>query len=180
MSGGPREINAITLSNVKREVKSLKSEMRALRTGHLTGTVARAPWSPEEKHRHATTGVESASRREAYRDRHPRRVYSGSCAFDYTSVPFKEADVFGRGPRGECFCRVVPRKGQRLKELETSLSGMRARYPSIQVRSVNEEALRHVLTSACEQTHIDYSNTRVETPPSNGRSDNSCVTANCS
>ena len=39
-----REINAITLSNVKREVESLKSEMRALRTGHLTATVARALW----------------------------------------------------------------------------------------------------------------------------------------
>ena len=30
MTEGPREINAVTLSNVKREVESLKSEMRAL------------------------------------------------------------------------------------------------------------------------------------------------------
>ena len=53
------------------------------------------------------------------------------------------------------FCRVVPRKGQRLQELETLLSFMRARYTSIQVSSDDEEALRLVLSSACEQTHIE-------------------------
>ena len=36
-------------------------------------------------------------------------------------------------------------KGQRLKALEHFLAVMRARYPSLQVRSDNEEALRHVL-----------------------------------
>ena len=73
--------------------------------------------------------------------------------------------------RGD-FCRVVPRKGQRLKELETFLSVIRARHRSFQVISANEEALRHVLSSACEQTHIEYSNTRIETPPANGRGEN--------
>ena len=82
--------------------------------------------------------------------RHPRRVYSESCAFDYASVTFKESDdqvtlLTGRGPRCECFCRVVPRKGQRLKDLEHFLAVMRARYPNLQVRSDNEEALKHVL-----------------------------------
>ena len=46
---------------------------------------------------------------------------------------------------------------------------MRARYPSLQVRSDNEEALRHVLKDACEQEHLEYSNTRLETSASNGR-----------
>ena len=53
---------------------------------------------------------------------------------------------------------------------------MRARYPSVKVRSDNEEALRHVLTSACEQTHIHCSNTRVETLSSYGRGANSVRT----
>ena len=111
--------------------------------------------------------------------RHPRRVYSESCAFDFASVTFKESDGFVtvltfRRPRCECFCRIVPRKGQRLKDLEQFLAFMRARYLSLQVGSDNEEALRHVLEDACEQVHLEYSNTRLETPASNGRGE-SCV-----
>ena len=91
---------------------------------------------------------------------------------------YKETDgnvtVFtGRGPRCECFCRVVPRKGQRPKELEHFLAVMRARYPWLQVRSDNEEALKHVLKDACDQVHLEYSNARLETPASNGRGENS-------
>ena len=56
MTEGPREINAMTLSSVKREVESLKIEMRALCTSHFTATVPRAPWSPEEKRRHEMNG----------------------------------------------------------------------------------------------------------------------------
>ena len=52
MAGGTREINAVTLSTMKREVGSLKSEARALRTGHVTATERRMPLTPEEKHRH--------------------------------------------------------------------------------------------------------------------------------
>ena len=47
-----REINAITLSTMTREVQSLKSELRALRTGHLSTSEVRLPWTPEEKHGH--------------------------------------------------------------------------------------------------------------------------------
>ena len=47
-----REINAITFSTMKREVESLKSELRALRTGHLSTSEVRLPWTLEEKHRH--------------------------------------------------------------------------------------------------------------------------------
>ena len=66
---------------------------------------------------------------------------------------------------------MVPRKGQRLKELEIFLALMRARYPSLQVRSDNEEALEHVLTAACEEVHLVHSNTWLET--SDGRGENS-------
>ena len=75
-------------------------------------------------------------------------------------------------PRCECFCGVVPRKGQRLKELELFLAGTRAIYPSLQVRSDNEEPLKHVL-KAGEQVHLEYSNTRLETPATDGRCENS-------
>ena len=113
--------------------------------------------------------------------RHPRRVYSESCAFDYLSVTFKESDGYvsvltGRGPRCESFCRDVPRKGHRLKDLEHFLAVMRARYPSLQVRSDNEEALKHVLKDAREQVHLEHSNTRMETPASSGRGENSVRT----
>ena len=106
--------------------------------------------------------------------RHPRRVYSESCAFDYASVTFKESDNYvtvltDRGPRCERFCRVVPRKGQLLNDLEHYLAVMRARYPSLQVRSDDEEPLKHVLKDACGQVHLEYSDTRLETPASNGR-----------
>ena len=50
---------------------------------------------------------------------------------------------------------------------------MRARYPCLQVRSHNEQALKHVLKDACEQVHVEYNNTRLQTPASNGRGENS-------
>ena len=37
-------------------------------------------------------------------------------------------------------------------------------------------ALKHVLKDACEQVHLEYSNTRLETPASNGRGENSVRT----
>ena len=43
------EINAITFSTMKREVQFLKSELRALRTGHLSTSEVRLPWTREEK-----------------------------------------------------------------------------------------------------------------------------------
>ena len=91
MTERPLEINAITLDNVKREGESFTSKMPALRRGHLTATVARAPWSLEEKRRHETNSrVEHDDRCEICVktrciSRHPRRVYSESCAFDYES-----------------------------------------------------------------------------------------------
>ena len=50
------EINAITFSTMKREVQSLKSELRALRTGNLSPSEVRLPWTPEEKLRHEANG----------------------------------------------------------------------------------------------------------------------------
>ena len=150
------EISAITFSTMKCEVQSLNSELRALRTGHLSTSDVRLPWIPEEKHRHEVSGhAEYDNRseigvRSSGSSRHPRRVYSVSCAFDYPSATFKESDgcvtvLTGRGPRCECFCPVVHRKGRRLKGLEHFLAVMRSRYPCLQVRSDNEEALKHVL-----------------------------------
>ena len=157
------------------------------RAGHLSTSEVRLPWTPEEKHRHEVNGhAEYGIRCEicvksSGISRHPRRVYSESCAFDYVSVTFKEFDCYvtvltGRGHRYECFCRVVPRKGQRLKDLEHYLAVMRARDPCLQVRSDNEEALKHVLKDACEQVHQENSNTRLGTPASNGRGVNSVRT----
>ena len=118
-----REINAIIFTTLKCEVQSLKSELRALRAGHLSTSDVRLPWTPEEKHRHeANSHAECDNRCEICVksngiSRHFRRVYSESCAFDNASVTFKES-----GPRCECFCRVVPRIGQRLKDLEHFLA----------------------------------------------------------
>ena len=53
---------------------------------------------------------------------------------------------------------------------------MRARYPSLQVKSDSEEALRHVLKNACEQVYFEYSATRMETPASSGRGEYSVRT----
>ena len=123
------EINAITFSTMKREVQPLKSELRALRTGHLKRNFDTSLTDTLSM----TTGCEICVKSSGI-SRHPRRVYSESCAFDYASVTFKESDGFvtvltGRRPRCECFCRVVPRKGQRLKDLAHFLAVMRARYP---------------------------------------------------
>ena len=124
---------------MKREVQSLKSELRALRTGHLSTSEVRLPWTPEEKHRHEVNGHANRCEicvKSSGISRHPRRENSESCAFDYASVTFKESDGYvtvltGRGPRCECFCRVVPQKGLRLKDLEHFLAVVRARYPCL-------------------------------------------------
>ena len=50
---GKRDFLAITFSTMKREIESLKS---ALRTGHLSTSEVRLPWTPEEKHRHQVNG----------------------------------------------------------------------------------------------------------------------------
>ena len=50
------EINAITFSTMKREVQSLKSELRALRSGHLSTSEVRQHWTLEEKLRHKSNG----------------------------------------------------------------------------------------------------------------------------
>ena len=124
------EINAITFNTMEREVQSLKKELRALRNGHLSTSEVKLPWSPDEKLRHESNGHAECDHRcetcvsASGISRHPRRVYSESCAFHYAST-FKESHgdvtvLTGRGPRCECFCRVVPRKGQRLKDLEVS------------------------------------------------------------
>ena len=105
-----REINAITFSTMEREVQSLKSELR----GHLFTSAERLPWTPEVKHRHEVNGHAEYDNRceicvkSSGISRHPRRVHSVVT-------------------RCECFCRVVPRKGQRLKDLEHFLAVMRAR-----------------------------------------------------
>ena len=60
---------------------------------------------------------------------------------------------------------LYPRKGQRLKDLEYFLTVMRARYPSLQMRSDNEGALKHVLKDAYKQVHLEYSNTHLGLHP---------------
>ena len=44
------------------------------------------------------------------------------------------------------------------------------------MRSDNEEALKRVLNDACEQVHLEYNSTRLDTPASNGRGENSVRT----
>ena len=81
-------MNAITFSIMKRDVQSLKSELRALRTGHLSTSEVRLPWTPEEKHRHDVNGHAEYDNsckicvKSSGISRHSRRVYSQSCAFD--------------------------------------------------------------------------------------------------
>ena len=117
-------------SSMKREVQSLKSELRALRTGRLSTFEVRLHRTPEEKHRQEVNGHAECDNRceicvkSIGISRHPRRVYSESCAFNYASVTFKESDGYvtvltGRGPRCECFCRVVPRKRSTSERLGT-------------------------------------------------------------
>ena len=63
-----------------------------------------------------------------------------------------------------------------MKDLEHFLAVMRARYPNLQVRSDNEEALKHVLKDACEKVHLEYSNTPFGNSGVNGRGENSVRT----
>ena len=109
------EVNNITFFIIKCEVESLKSELCAPPTSHLSTSEVRLPWIPHDNICDSCVTSCGISR-------HPLRVYSESCAFNDASGTFKEAKDFvtvltGRGPRCECFCRVVPRKGQRLKKL---------------------------------------------------------------
>ena len=70
---------------MKREVQFLKSKLRALRTGHLSTSEVRLPWTPDEKLRHEANGhAEYDNQCEICVKSsgiaiHPRRVYSESC-----------------------------------------------------------------------------------------------------
>ena len=94
------EINAITFSTMQRKVESLKSEVRALRAGHLSTSEVRLPWTPEEKHRHKVNGHAEYDNlcqiwaKSSGVARNLRRVYSQSCAFDHASVTLKDANEF--------------------------------------------------------------------------------------
>ena len=83
---------------MKREVQSLQSELRALRTGHLSTSEVRLLWTHEEKLRHESDGHAEYDNRceicvkSSGISRHPRGVYSESCAFDFASVTFQESD----------------------------------------------------------------------------------------
>ena len=181
------EINAIIYSTMKREVQTLKSELRELRTCYLSTSEVRLPWTLEEKHRREVNGHAEYDNRceicvmSSGISKHPHRVYSQSCAFDYASVTFKESDGYvtvlaGRGSLWRMLLSSCSRKGQRLKDLEHFLAVTRARCPFLQVRSDNEEALKHMLKDACEQVHLEYSNTSLETLASNGRGEKSVRT----
>ena len=71
------------------------SELRALRAGHLSTSEVSLPWTLEEKLRHESNGhVEYDNRCEicvksSGISRHPRRVYSDSCAFDLRECHFQ-------------------------------------------------------------------------------------------
>ena len=68
-----REINAITFSTMKREVESLKGDLRALRPGHLSTSQVRLPWTPEARSTvtlSMTTVVKSAFSRAEFPDTH--------------------------------------------------------------------------------------------------------------
>ena len=92
-----------------------------------------------------------------------RQLHSEFCVLDYMNVIFKEAKGYalvltGKRPQCEHFCRVVPRKGQRLAELDTFLDSMKARYSSLKVKSNDEKSLKRVLTNACKRARLVYSN----------------------
>ena len=165
------EINAFTFSTMKREVQSLKSELCALRTGHLSTSEVRPPWTPEEKLRHEANGHAEYNNgcgicvKSSGISRHPRRGYSESCAFDHASVTFKESDGYvtvltGRGPRCERFCRVVPRKGQRRTFSRSHASEISLFASETRVNKCN----------------LEYSDTRLESPAASGRGENSVRT----
>ena len=94
------EINAITYSTVRRDVQSVKSELRVLRTGHLSTSEVGLPWTPEEKLRHESNGHAEYDNsceicvKSSGISRHPRRMHSESFAFYHTSVTFKESDGY--------------------------------------------------------------------------------------
>ena len=146
----------MTLSNVKREVESLKIEMRALRTSHLTETMPRAPWSPEEKRRDEMNGhteyddkCEICVKTRGI-SRYPRHVYSESCSIDCASVTFKDSCCGNHACQlaedlvVTCFCcSGTTRKTTTDATWRLSSLSCRARCPCDQARSDNEEALRH-------------------------------------
>ena len=93
---------------MKREVQSLKSELRALRTSHLSTSEVRLPWTPEEKLRHESNGhtefdnrCQSARGRVVFPDTHVECTLNPVHSI-YASVTFKESDGYvtvltGRG-----------------------------------------------------------------------------------
>ena len=131
---------------MKREVESLKSEVGALPTGHLTATEGKMPWTPEKWRRHEVNGHAEYDNRCEVRvktrgiSRHPRRVYSDSCGFDCASVTFKGRVSQSRQSTSQrtfllsCTTRRTTTEGA-----GDFLVCHESEYPSIQVISDKEE-----------------------------------------
>eukprot|EP00974_Lingulodinium_polyedra_P103736 10040893-Lingulodinium_polyedra.AAC.1 len=108
--------------------------------------------------------------------RHAKQAYAETANFDYAKVIVKDEGqemslLVGRGPRGEVFCRKAPRKGLRMLDLDDFLAVMKARYPSIQIRCDQEEALTHVVFHAADKQGLPRDAARLEVPQANGRAE---------
>ena len=123
---------------MKREVQSLKSELRALRTGHLSASEMRLPWTPEDRHRHE---VESPD-------------ILVVCTLNPASVDWQRLPLWAL---------LSSRSTQKStsERLGTLLAEMRAKYPSVR-GGLETCAERCVRTSTPGIQEHQFGNVRVQ------------------
>ncbi len=177
------EVQAVTTTVLKRAIEDLRSEVRQLKLGEWTPEHRELEeWTPLQRSEHERLGHSVHDPRcevcMRIRGTLPRKskVAEGTVNFDYAHVSDKTTStsvtlMVAGGPRGEVFCRVVPKKGVPVQDAAKFLRTLKRRYGVITVRTDGEPSLKVAVAVSAEEAGVPVEEKRVEVPQSNGRAE---------
>ena len=162
----PRDTQSVTSLMLKRELESVRRELKNLKTGQHENT--RENVDPRCETCVKMRGVSP----------HPRKAVAEAAYFDYAVVKKQSSQqgaevkiLVGAGPRGETFARAVHRKGAKFEDLEQFLQVLQTRSGNIPVHCDQEECLREVVHSTAGRLGMPTGVTSIEQSQANGRAE---------
>ena len=180
----PMGTQSVTSLMLKRELESVRRELRNLRTGQHENTRENVECEmtadqriTHERAGHATYDPRCETCVEVRGvSTHPRNAVEEAAYFYFAVVKNSEqgAEVkilVGAGPRGETFARAVRRKGAKFEDLVQFLKVLQTRDGNIPVNCDQKECLRDVVHSAAEPLGMPTGVTAAEQSQANGRAE---------
>ena len=156
----PRDTQSVTSLMLKRELESVRRELRNLNTSQHENTRENVESEmtadariTHERAGHATYDprCETCVNMRGV-STHPRKAVAEAAYFDFAAVKNSQQGtevkiLVGAGPRGEKFARAVQRTGEKFEDLEQFLKVLQPRYGNIPVNCDQEECRREVVQS---------------------------------